>query len=76
MMAYRNGGTPTLGMQHLHQVIESLPYPCTAPMPCLGTAYFYLGMGYRTMDIESCPGVFQHPLTHLPTCQPASPRVR
>jgi cyclase len=73
MMAYRNGGTPTPGMRHLHQVIESLPVPVQGPNTALlAQAYFYMGMGYRTMGDESQAMAFFHAaLTHLPTFQPA-----
>jgi hypothetical protein len=73
MMAYRNGGTPTLGMQHLHQVIEDLPLPVHGPNAALlAQAYFYIGMGYRTMGVESqAMACFNTALTHLATFQPA-----
>jgi glyoxylase-like metal-dependent hydrolase (beta-lactamase superfamily II) len=73
MMAYRNGGTPSLGMRHLHQVIENLPLPVHGPNAALlAQAYFYIGMGYRTMGVESqAMACFNTALTHLPTFQPA-----
>lgn len=73
MMAYRNGGSPTPGMRHLHQVIESLPVPVHSPNAALlAQAYFYMGLGYRTMSDESqAMACFNTALTHLPTFQPA-----
>jgi glyoxylase-like metal-dependent hydrolase (beta-lactamase superfamily II) len=73
MMAYRNGGTPTPGMRHLRQVIESMPGPVHGPNTAiLAQAYFYTGMGYRTMGDESqAIACFTTALTHLPTFQPA-----
>src|SRR2546425_2471277 len=73
MLAYRNGGTPTLGIRHLHQVIESLPLPVHGPNAALlAQAYFYIGMGYRTMGVESqAMACFNTALTHLATFQPA-----
>ena len=73
MLAYRNGGTPTLGMRHLHQVIESLPLPVHGfKAALLAQASFYLGMGYRTIGDESqALTCFNTALTHLPTFQPA-----
>ena len=73
MMAYRNGGTPTPGMRHLQQVIESLPVPAHGlNAALLAQAYFYTGMGYRTMSNESqAMSCFTTALTHLPTFQPA-----
>ena len=73
MTAYRNGGTPTPGMQHLQQVIESLPIPVhSSETALLAEAYFYLGMGYRTMGNESqAMACFNTALAHLPTFQPA-----
>ena len=73
MTAYRNGGTPTPGMQHLQQVIERLPAPGHgSETALLAQAHFYLGMGYRTMGNESqAMACFNTALTHLPTFQPA-----
>jgi Tfp pilus assembly protein PilF len=73
MTAYRNGGTPTPGMRHLRQVIESLPVPVHGPEAALlAQAHFYLGLGYRTMGDESqAMAGFNTALTHLPTFQPA-----
>jgi len=73
MMAYRNGGTPTPGMKHLRQVIEQIPNPAYGPNTALlAQAYFYTGMGYRTMGDESrAMACFTTALTHLPTFQPA-----
>jgi len=73
MMAYRNGGSPAPGMRHLHQVIESLPVPVHGPNAALlAQAYFYMGLGYRTMSDESqAMACFNTALTHLPTFQPA-----
>ena len=73
MMAYRNGGTPAPGMRHLHQVIESLPVPAHGSHAALlAQAYFYTGMGYRTMGDESqAMTCFTTALMHLPTFQPA-----
>ena len=73
MMAYRNGGTPTPGMQHLQQVIDSIPTPAHGPNTALlAQAYFYTGMGHRTMGDESqAMACFTTALTHLPTFQPA-----
>ena len=73
MMAYRNGGTPTPGIRHLQQVIESLPVPAHGPNAALlAQAYFYTGMGYRTLGDESqALACFTTALTHLPTFQPA-----
>ena len=69
MTAYRNGGTPTPGMQHLRQVIESLPLPVHGPQAALlAQAYLYMGMGYRTIGDESqAMACFDTALTHLPT---------
>jgi cyclase len=73
MMAYRNGGTPTPGMRHLQQVIGSIPVPAHGPNAAfLAQAYFYTGMGHRTMGDESqAMACFTTALTHLPTFQPA-----
>src|SRR5215470_719143 len=73
MTAYRNGGTPTPGMQHLQQVIESLPGPVRGPeATLLAQANFYLRMGYRTMGDESqAMACFNTALMHLPTFHPA-----
>src|SRR5215470_4150115 len=73
MMAYRNGGTPMPGMRHLQQVRESLPVPAHGPKAALlAQAYFYTGMGYRTMGDEAqALASFTTALTHLPTFQPA-----
>ena len=73
MMAYRTGGTPTPGMRHLQQVIESLPVPAHGPHAALlAQADFYTGMGYRTMGAETqAMACFTTVLTHLPTFQPA-----
>jgi tetratricopeptide (TPR) repeat protein len=73
MTAYRNGGTPTPGMRHLQQVIESLPVPVHRPEAALlAQAHFYMGMGYRTMGDESqAMACFNTALMHLPTFQPA-----
>ena len=75
MTAYRNGGTPTPGMQHLRQVIESLPVPVHGPKAALlAQAYLYMGMGYRTMGDESqAMACFDTALTHLPTFQASAP---
>ncbi len=69
MLAYRNGGTPTPGMQHLHRVIESVP----ASQPALlAQAQLCLGMGYRTTGDETqAQACFARALYHLPTFQPA-----
>ena len=71
--AYRNGGTPTPGMRHLQQVIESLPVPVHGhEATLLAQAHFYLGLGYRTTGDESqAIACFNTALTHLPTFQPA-----
>jgi Tfp pilus assembly protein PilF len=73
MTAYRNGGTPTPGMQHLRQVIESLPVPVHGPQAVLlAQAYLYMGMGYRTMGDESqALACFDTALTHVSTFQAA-----
>ena len=73
MMAYRNGGTPTPGMRHLQQVIDSILLPVHGPNAAfLAQAYFYTGLGYRTMGDESqAMACFTTALTHLPTFQPA-----
>jgi cyclase len=73
MTAYRNGGTPTSGMRHLQQVIESLPVLVHgSEATFLAQAHFYLGLGYRTMGDESqAIACFNTALTHLPTFQPA-----
>ena len=71
MMAYRTGGTPTPGMRHLQQVIESLPVPAHGPHAALlAQADFYTGMGYRTMGAETQAMAWVTTvLTHLPTFQ-------
>ena len=72
MTAYRNGGTPTPGMQHLRQVIESLAVPSMPQAALLAQAYLYLGMGYRTKGDESqALACFDTALTHLPMFQAA-----
>jgi len=73
MLAYRNGGTPTPGMRHLHQVIESIPVPAHgANAAYLAQAHFYTGMGHRTRGDESqAMACFTTALAHLPTFQPA-----
>lgn len=73
MVAYRNGGTPTPGMRHLQQVIDSMPTPLhDANAALLAQAHFYLGMGYRTMGDESrAMACFTTALAYLPTFQPA-----
>lgn len=73
MLAYRNGGTPTPGMRHLQQVIDSIAAPAHGPNAALlAQAYFYTGMAYRTMGDESqAMACFSTALTHLPTFQPA-----
>jgi hypothetical protein len=60
-------------MRHLQQVIESLPVPAHGlNAALLAQAYFYTGMGYRTMSNESqAMSCFTTALTHLPTFQPA-----
>jgi glyoxylase-like metal-dependent hydrolase (beta-lactamase superfamily II) len=69
MLAYRNGGTPTPGMQHLRQVIESVPASQAA---VLAQAQFYLGMGYRTQGDETqALRCFDTALRHMPTFSPA-----
>ncbi len=74
LSAYRNGGNPTPGMQHLQHVLDSIP-PTPAPGPqaaLLAQAHFYLGMGYRTQDNETqAQASFTQALVYLPTFQPA-----
>lgn len=67
MRAYRNGGTPTLGMQHLHRVIER-----ESARGLLAQAQLYLGMGHRTLGQETqAQACFAAALQVLPTFQPA-----
>ncbi|MBM3226459.1 MAG: MBL fold metallo-hydrolase [Candidatus Tectomicrobia bacterium] len=73
MMAYRNGGTPTPGMEHLRQVIASQPLQAQGPTTILlAQAHCYLGMGYRTLgDEPQAMACFQAALSYMPTFQPA-----
>ena len=73
MLAYRNGGDPRAGMAHLGQVIEQGLVPARGPQAALlAQAYFYTGMGHRTMGEEGqAMAHFKTALEHLPTFQPA-----
>jgi tetratricopeptide (TPR) repeat protein len=73
MLAYRNGGDPRAGMAHLGQVIEQGLVPARGPQAALlAQAYFYTGMGHRTMGEEGqAMTYFKTALKHLPTFQPA-----
>ena len=73
LMAYRNGGNPAPGMQHLQHVIDAVPTPARGPQAALlAQAHFYWGLGHRTQGDEAqAQAGFATALTYLPTFQPA-----
>lgn len=73
MMAYRSGNDPVPGMRHLRQVIARVASPPDGPQTALlAPAYFYLGMGHRTLGEEAqAIECFRTALVHQPTFHPA-----
>ena len=73
MRAYRNGDDPAAGMAHLQQVVDQIDTPPQgAARALLAQAYFYLGMGHRTLGNEPrARSHFQQALDYLPMYEPA-----